>query len=162
MTSPERSEMNKGELNRTLDYFKESMELGLVNNFTTDGPVKDEPTVFRDFIFISNPTPAVVSERSVKAFTTGNSSIIEIYDRILKLTLPDRIKNLKIPTISTLKNTNKLRVSLSNMPYIVVALGQVSSTNEEVACMFCITGMSPEEAFADVQDAVRNRKIKFN
>lgn len=48
------------------------------------------------------------------------------------------------------------------MPYIVVAFGQINSTNEEVISMFCVTGMSPEEAFADVQDTVRKRKIRFN
>ena len=84
------------------------------------------------------------------------------YDRILKLTLPERIRKLKIRDIPDLKNTNKARVSLLKMPYIVVALGQVNSTKEEVISMFCITGMSPEEAFADAQDAVRIRKISFN
>ena len=162
MRTPERSEINRGELSKTLGYLRESMELGLVKNFTIDGPVKDEPTLFRDFIFISDFALRRSGETEMKVVTTSDSSVIEIYDKILKLTFPQRLRDLKISTIPTLKKVNRTRTSLLKMPYIIIALGKIRSTEEKIISMFCVTGMSPEEAFTEVQERVRSRKITFN
>lgn len=154
MGTPEGSRQIGDELNVVVNFLRKGIEAGFINNFTIDGPVKDEPTAFYDFICLY--------EGTIKAIAARNSSAIKLYDKILQLTFPERVRDLKISSVETLKKINRLTCSALKMPYIVVAFGQINSTNEEVISMFCVTGMSPEEAFTDVQDTVRKRKIRFN
>ncbi len=144
-----------------MGFFKEGMRLGLIHNVTISGPVRDEPTEYSYFIFLK-PNPLNPEENLIKSIATGSLSAKEIYDKVLSVKLSDRVTKIKVPANEEKQNLARKFFAQAEIPHIMVALGRIRRTKEEVISLSSISLVPPVEAFAQVQTKLRERRNRLN
>lgn len=83
--------------------------------------------------------------------TSPEKSIDTFQAKIPTLAIPDRIKALRISSNPALEKLWEIRCHLEGLPSIVLAYGEKYNPTEEVIFLFCIQGMSPEQALRKIQ-----------
>lgn len=112
---------------QTLEFIKLDLESG-VNNYTLDGPV-NVPTKFDDF---ASMFPGVGGEYSFALLaTTPDRTQDYYYDRILGLSLPERIRSLHMVDDPDIRALFEKVFMLGNLPSMVLAFGVTRDTKEE-------------------------------
>lgn len=116
-----------------------------------EGPI-DVPTVFHTFVGIfpyGEPGYAVVSTKNVKKN--------ELYDKILGLELPSRLKalgDIDDPDLSSLQQTY---LHLLEMPSIALAIGETLVEGKEAIYIVTADGITPETGLAEIKSAVQKQ-----
>lgn len=77
--------------------------------------------------------------------------------RVTKLKIPQRAKDLRMSNDQGMKSAAEIMARLLEYPTIVVAFGVTEDTQEEVAFLFCLPGVAPENALRDIQARARKK-----
>lgn len=133
-----------------------------VNNFVLEGP-GNVPTNYNEFIALFPPiTDGEVNFVILASTPQHRDDPKYFYEKVLKLEISDRIKSLRIVDHLLIRRGFEAISSLEGLPIIVLAIGKTLETNEENIALFCIKGISPETALAELQEKVQQRKTRLN
>lgn len=133
---------------------------GGVHNFSLVTP-KNVPTHIWGFsVFF----PGLESDRGgYLLYSSDQEKSIEPFRaKIPTLTIPDRVKALRIPSDTILQNLWELRCGVEGLPSIVLAYGERYNPTEKVIVLFCVQGMTPEQALRKVQQRHAEAAARFN
>lgn len=129
-----------------------------VNNFSLEGPI-NMPTEYHTAIAIDRNES--IFQLSLSKEQEYNDAL-KLYDRVLKIEIPERIKRLQIQSSVGLATELKNLVGLIGMPYIVLLFGETLDRKEEVVSLFSVSGIKPEDGLNKIKERIPERKAKFN
>lgn len=131
-----------------------------VSNFCLSGP-GNVPTLFGDFAAIF-PQRTSQDINFAIVVTTPGIDQKSYYDRILALEIPDRVRAMRIREDPLLRVIMEQAMLARGLPSIVLAIGETQDTKERNIFLLCIAGISPENALTELQEKVRERKVRLN
>ena len=156
----DRGEPNPRQLFENMTAFAKLGVSGGINNFCLVGAV-NVPTLFEDFIGVF-PKTDPREPRGYAFISTRTQNPQEVYTRILRLDLPQRIVRLRTIEDSTIRKMLELRSARNGMPSIMISLGKARDTGEDVIVLFCVAGISPQKAIKEMKREIRTRLYKSN
>jgi len=137
-----------------------STEYNLLRSLNVKGSGNDNEVVYGDFvgIYFTN----LSNERKVEVIAKTHE-IMEVFDMVLKLELPEEVRVAEPLAFSGKKNSiARLSDSELDTPHAILAFGTNKYTGEEVVTMFTVIDVSPKEAFKEMQGFVRESKKFIN
>lgn len=132
------------------------------DNYILQEVARDVPTYYDTFVSLF---PSMLPGGEGTFAVTGGSSEqsgISILNRVTKLEIPQRVKALNMPNDPGIKSATETVARLQGFPAVVVAFGLTRDTNEELACLFCLPGMTPESALSQIQERARRKLASLN
>ncbi|MDP2638521.1 MAG: hypothetical protein Q8P26_05680 [Candidatus Levybacteria bacterium] len=111
-------------------------------------------------------TIAVFSDKNIGTLvgnlSSANPNMLEVYSKILRIKIPQRIQKLEMAEDEALAERNKKRLSLMRMPYLLLAFGKIANTEKDVAALYVVPGMTPEKALGEIKNFAARKLASFN
>lgn len=132
------------------------------NSYILQEETLNVPTHFDAFVSLfPSMLPGDEGTFAVTDASSGQSGI-SILNRVTKLELPQRLKDLKMQNDPGIRSAAETVARLQGFPVIVLVFGITRDTNKEVAYLFCLPGMTPESALSQIQDRARRKLASLN
>ena len=154
------SELADGYAESTIAFMKKRTSGIDVTNVSLAETVRDFPIHFWGFLPLY---PVTNGAMSYALFSTDDGrDVITLPNKILTLTVPERVKRLNIQSLPRRRSTMEALCIAQGLPSIVIALGEQKDPIQEVAFLLAVNGYSIEEALSKAQDVARISISKRN
>lgn len=134
---------------------------GLVSNFSLSEP-RDVPTYMWGFFALFPRLPLETRPAYLSFSVDPNKDLVPFRSEVLSLRLPDRIRETKLRQDREISTAAEAVMAAQDLPSIVLAVGERYNPTEDVMLLFCVVGMSPEEALKQIQRRTREAIAKNN
>lgn len=134
------------------------------SNFVISGDIQPDSEWVIDvgaglFPGISSATDAGVV--IVTTIPDDQKSAPYYHSQILRMELPERVKNLGVPDIDTVRQILTQRSLMNGWPTIMITFSHYLDTGKQFVTLQCITGISPQTALNEFQKVSQRRLISF-
>lgn len=99
----------------------------------------------------------------VVAGVGGRDGVEKADSKILGLSVPERVLKLGVePAPPRVQEGMRLLCAIQGFPYAIIGFGETVGSEEPVAVLATVIGMTPEVVLAEFQSKARERLAKFN
>ncbi|OGY18141.1 MAG: hypothetical protein A3F04_02255 [Candidatus Chisholmbacteria bacterium RIFCSPHIGHO2_12_FULL_49_9] len=142
-------------LYESIDRFSRLTPEQGVNNFVLRGLI-DVPSEINTLVGVF-PATSPLGEFYALIQLHKTQEIRTIYEKILSLDVPERVKLLPVEKDLELRTMMEAHVVKQSLPKIVLGFGESESEGKEVVILFSIVGIRPEDSLAQVQQWAKGR-----
>ncbi|MGB9911721.1 MAG: hypothetical protein ACPLKP_03965 [Microgenomates group bacterium] len=153
----ERKEITGLNLFQIIHETIQEMTVWGLNNFVLEGPLINQSVELSSFLALFPQKEgdfvgvAIVPEKNQEA-------LFQFYQKICRLKIPERVKNLKMKDISPLAQAITSNCASNFRPSLIIGIGKTSISQEEVILLFCPWGMPPEKALEQIQSYASSKR----
>ncbi len=127
-----------------------------VNNFVIQGPHNNPKIIHRTLMgLFERPGINASPEMPIVSLGEDKLGMVGWHKKVLGLTIPQRVKDLKLDISSEAESMFKKVLTSAGLPYAVLTVGDVQ--NEELVMLSCLWGADPEKVLDQFKAKSRER-----